>query len=64
VIANKLDKIKKSEREGNVHLIRETRGLPEDVQVILFSVEKGDGRDEMLQIIEEHIAPEQETIEE
>lgn len=64
VIANKLDKIKKSEREGNVQLIRETLGLPEDVQVILFSAEKGDGRDEMLRIIEEHIAPEQEPTEE
>lgn len=63
VIANKLDKIKKSQREGNVQLIRETLGLPEDVPVILFSAEKGDGRDEMLQIIESHIAVEPEIVE-
>lgn len=63
VIANKLDKIKKSQREGNVQLIRETLGLPEDVPVILFSAEKGDGRDEMLQIIESHIAVEPEIME-
>lgn len=54
VIANKLDKIKKSEREGNLQRIRETLGLPEDCRVIPFSAEKGDGRDEVLAILNEH----------
>lgn len=56
VIANKLDKIKKSQREGCISLIRETLQLPEEVRVIPFSAEKGDGRDEMLALIEEHAA--------
>lgn len=56
VIANKLDKIKKSQREGNIALIRETLQLPEDVLVVPFSAEKGEGREEMLALIEAHIS--------
>ena len=56
VIANKLDKIKKSEREGNINLIRETLKLPSEVAVVPFSAEKGDGREEILGLIETHIA--------
>ena len=48
VVANKLDKLKKSEIEPNLALIRETLALPEDVPVIPFSAEKGQGRDELL----------------
>ena len=56
VIANKLDKIKKSQREGNIALIRETLKLPEEVLVVPFSAEKGEGREDMLALIEEHIS--------
>lgn len=55
IIANKLDKIKKSEREGNLAVIRQTLMLPETVRVIPFSAEKGDGRDEVLAIINGHV---------
>ncbi len=55
VIANKLDKIKKSEREASLNLIRQTLMLPVDVQIIPFSAEKGDGRDEVLAIIEQGV---------
>ena len=48
VVANKLDKLKKSEIEPNLALIRETLGLPEEVPVIPFSAEKGQGRNELL----------------
>lgn len=48
VVANKLDKIRKSEIEPNLALIRETLGLPDDVKVIAFSAEKGEGRQELL----------------
>ena len=48
VVANKLDKLKKSEIEPNIALIRETLGLPEEVPVIPFSAEKGQGRDLLL----------------
>ena len=51
VIANKLDKIKKSQLEGNLAVIRQTLLLPEDVPVIPFSAETGDGRDEVLALI-------------
>ena len=45
---NKLDKLKKSEIEPNLALIRETLELPEDVLLIPFSAEKGQGREELL----------------
>ena len=48
VVANKLDKLKKSEIEPNLALIRETLGLPAEVPVIPFSAEKGQGRNELL----------------
>lgn len=51
VVANKLDKVKKSELEGNLALIRETLELPKTVKVIPFSAEKGTGREELLRTI-------------
>ena len=48
VLANKLDKLKKSELEPNMARIRETLELPEDVRLIPFSAEKGDGRDALV----------------
>ena len=48
VVANKLDKLKKSEFEGNLALIRQTLDLPDGVKVIPFSAEKGDGRQLLL----------------
>lgn len=48
VVANKLDKLKKSEVEGNLVLIRQTLDLPETVKVIPFSAVKGDGRQLLL----------------
>lgn len=51
VVANKLDKLKKSEVEPNLRCIRETLGLPEDVNLIPFSAEKGTGREELVREI-------------
>ena len=48
VVANKLDKLKKSEIEGNAKRIRDKLELSEDVPLILFSAEKGDGKAELL----------------
>ena len=48
VVANKTDKLKKSEFEPNLKLIRETLGLGDDVQLIPFSAEKGQGREVLL----------------
>ena len=51
VVANKLDKLKKSEVGPNLACIRETLGLPEEVAVIPFSAEKGDGREVLLSFV-------------
>lgn len=51
VVANKLDKLKKSEIEPNLQVIRDDLSLPEDCPVIPFSAEKGTGRDELVKII-------------
>lgn len=51
VVANKLDKLKKSEIQPNLAQIRKDLELPEDCPVIPFSAEKGTGRDELLRAI-------------
>lgn len=51
VVANKLDKLKKSEVEPNLRCIRETLALPEYVKLIPFSAEKGTGRAELVREI-------------
>ena len=51
VVANKMDKLKKSELEPNLKCIREDLELPEDVPVIPFSAEKGNGREELIKYI-------------
>ena len=51
VVANKLDKLKKSEIEPNLQQIREDLELPDDCPVIPFSAEKGTGRDDLINII-------------
>ena len=48
VVANKLDKVKKSEIQSNLLRIREDLELPEDCVLIPFSAEKGDGRDALV----------------
>ena len=48
VVANKLDKLKKSELEPNMERIRQTLDLPEDVELIPFSAEKGTGREALV----------------
>ena len=55
VVANKKDKLKKSEYEPNVARIRETLEIPDDTPVLLFSAEKGDGREELLEIIKAYV---------
>ena len=51
VVANKLDKVKKSQLSSNLQTIREDLELPENCPVIPFSAEKGDGRDELIKLI-------------
>ena len=48
VVANKTDKLKKSEIEPNLKVIAETLSLDESAVLIPFSAEKGTGRDLLL----------------
>lgn len=51
VVANKMDKLKKSELIPNLQTIREDLELPDECPVIPFSAEKGDGRDALVKLI-------------
>lgn len=48
VVANKCDKLKKSEIEPNLQRIRETLALRDETVLIPFSAEKGTGREQLL----------------
>ena len=48
VVANKLDKLKASEVQPNLQRIRETLSLGDEVQLIPYSAQKGEGRDLLL----------------
>ena len=50
-VANKLDKLKKSEIESSLQLIRDTLELGEGDRLVPFSAEKGTGREELLRSI-------------
>ena len=54
VVANKLDKLKKSEIGPNLDRVRETLELDASVEVIPFSAEKGEGRQDLLNAILAH----------
>lgn len=51
VVANKMDKLKKSEIKPNLACIRETLTLPETVELIPFSAENGLGREALLRVL-------------
>ncbi len=51
VVANKMDKLKKSELEPNLATIRQDLALPEGTPVIPFSAEKGNGREELVRYV-------------
>ena len=51
VVANKMDKLKKSELKPNLEVIRRDLDLPDSCPVIPFSAEKGDGREELVRRI-------------
>ena len=51
VVANKLDKLKKSQVEPALALIRETLELDEEDVLVPFSAEKGTGKEELLGLL-------------
>ena len=55
VVANKLDKLKKSEIEPNLQLIRDTLELEEQDCLVSFSAEKGTGKNELLSAISQRL---------
>ncbi len=54
IVANKLDKLKKSQVEPALALIRETLALYEDDILVPFSAEKGTGKEELLRILDDY----------
>lgn len=57
VVANKMDKLKKSELVPNLQFIRQDLELPDSCPVIPFSAEKGDGRDALVKLILDTVEP-------
>lgn len=51
VVANKLDKLKRSEIETNLALIRDTLGMDDTETLVPFSAEKGDGKEQLLGLL-------------
>ena len=51
VVANKMDKLKKSELVPNLETIRRDLELTDEVPVIPFSAEKGNGKDELVRYV-------------
>lgn len=51
VVANKLDKVKKSLIGSNLEVIRQDLELPDSCRIIPFSAEKGTGREELIGMI-------------
>ena len=51
IVANKLDKLKKSQVEPALALIRETLELTEDDALVPFSAEKGEGKDALIRLL-------------
>ena len=53
VVANKLDKLKRSEIEPNLQCIRETLSLTKQDALVPFSAERGDGKEQLLGLLRE-----------
>ena len=56
VVANKIDKVKNTQKDGNIKVIRETLELLNDTDIIPFSAEKGTNKPKLLSVICDIIA--------
>ncbi len=63
VIATKLDKIKRSQIDKQLKLIRQTLGCEKDTKLIPFSAETKQGRDEIWEVIDSIVAEENNVTE-
>ena len=55
VIANKIDKVKNSEKDKNMEVIRETLSLHENIQIVPFSAEKGTNKEVLLTAVSDAV---------
>lgn len=63
IIATKLDKIKRSQIQKNIKIVREGLGVQPGTTIIPFSAETKQGRDEIWELIDSLVLPqEEETI--
>ena len=54
VVANKMDKLKASQREEAIGLIRQTLQMADDEVLIPFSAERGEGKEALIQALSLH----------
>ncbi|WP_026510619.1 MULTISPECIES: ribosome biogenesis GTP-binding protein YihA/YsxC [unclassified Butyrivibrio] len=52
IIATKADKIKKSQIEKHLNMIKDTLGMPEDGVLLPFSAQSKDGREEIYEVMD------------
>ncbi len=55
VVANKMDKLKRSEIEPNLQRIADTLELGESVPLVPFSAEKGTGKQELVNLVLQYV---------
>ena len=51
IVATKLDKIKKSQKDKQLKLLRDTLGIKNDIKIVPYSSETKQGREELLDIL-------------
>ena len=56
IVATKLDKIKRSQKDKCIKLIRETLKAEKDIKIVPYSSTSKQGRDELLMILDEYLA--------
>ena len=61
IIATKLDKLKRSQIQKHVKMVREGLGIPKEGLVIPFSAETKQGREEIWALIESMMRPKEES---
>lgn len=57
IVATKADKIPRSKWQKHLKEVRTTLGLPSRAPLIMFSSETGAGRDELWEVINQHVKP-------
>jgi len=51
IVANKIDKVKNSEKDSNIDVIRQNLKMSDDIPIIPFSAEKGTNKEALLTAI-------------